>query len=132
MQSMNNLLKLKVAPILVLAGFLVSPVQASDLDTVGVTLLRAVTTNVNGAGVRVAQVEAGAPTWEINPNAVGQPTNLFTWIAGDSPYLLAPNMASTFPNSLGNESGHANAVGINFFGIPGGVATNVAHVDITK
>ena len=38
---------------------------AQDLDMVGVNLLRAVTTNVDGAGIRVAQVEAGSGTGPI-------------------------------------------------------------------
>src|ERR1017187_3300780 len=54
--------------------------RASNLDTIGVTLLRTVTTNINGAGIRVAQVEASSSSldFEVNPNVVGQPTNLFT------------------------------------------------------
>jgi hypothetical protein len=102
--------------------------RASNLDTIGVTLLRAVTTNVNGAGIRVGQAEAGAPYWEVNPGAVGQPTNLFTYFYGTSPYLSV-STANTFTNSLGLESGHANAVAGNFYGRSGGTATNVAHVD---
>jgi hypothetical protein len=102
--------------------------RASNLDTIGVTLLRAVTTNINGAGIRVGQAEAGAPYWEVNPGAVGQPTNLFTYFYGTSPYLSV-STANTFTNSLGLESGHANAVAGNFYGMSGGTATNVAHVD---
>lgn len=98
--------------------------HAGDLDTVGVTLLRATTTNLFGAGVKVAQVEAPFPGnfWEVNPFAVGQPTNLFT-------YFSADGTSSNYPNSLGLESGHANAVGGQFYGASSGVAPGVAHVN---
>jgi hypothetical protein len=101
-------------------------VHASNFDIIGVTLLWTVTTNVNGAGIRVAQPEANnGPTttnWQVNPGAVGQPANLFT-------YYSSGGSATTFPNALGAESGHADAVAGNFYGVPLGVATNVAHVD---
>ena len=100
--------------------------QAQYLDTIGVTLLWTVTTNVNGAGIHVAQPEANnGPTttnWQVNSSSFGQLTSLFT-------YYSSNGSATTFPNSLGAESSHADAVGINFYGIPNGVATNVAHVD---
>jgi hypothetical protein len=100
--------------------------HGSNLDTVGVTLLRAVTTNVNGAGIRVAQPEAGLsnnpPTWEINPANVGKPASLFTYIA-------YAGSATVYPNTLGTNSWHAEDVGNNFYGMPNGVATNIADVD---
>jgi len=103
------------------------PARASYLDDIGVTLLRAVTTNLNGSGIRVAQPEADEntnqpPPFEVNPAAVGQPASLFSYNSslGSSP---------AYPNSLGAESGHADWVAGAFYGLPGGVATNVAHVD---
>jgi hypothetical protein len=99
-------------------------VHAEHLDAIGVTLLRTVTTNVNGTGVRVAQPEAGAPDFEINPadSWVQQPVSLFT-------YISSSGTTNNFPNALGSESGHADNVASNFYGLPAGVATNVAHVD---
>ena len=109
---------------------------AQFFDQIGLTTLRAVTTNLNGSGVKVGQAEAGYPGFEVNPAFVGQPTNLFTWVAGSSPYLFPPSQTSTFTNSLGTESNHAGNVGNDFYGlatnaagIPYGVATNVAHVN---
>jgi hypothetical protein len=101
--------------------------RAQNLDAIGVTLLQAVTTNVNGAGIRVAQPEGGygtATNWEVNPGAggVGQPVSLFT-------YFSSSGTANSFPNAVGAESGHADTVAANFYGMSGGVATNVAHVD---
>ena len=99
--------------------------RASNLDTIGVTVLRAVTTNLAGAGVRVAQVEAGynlGTNWEVNPTGLGQPIGLFK-------YFGFGGSATNFPNSISSESGHAGAVAYYFYGVPGGVATNVAHVD---
>ena len=95
-----------------------------QLNAIGVALLRSVVTNADGSGIPVAQPEAGYPSFEVNPanSSVQQPTTLFT-------YLGSNGTASVFPNSLGTESGHADAVAANFYGLPGGVATNVAHVD---
>ncbi len=106
---------------------------ASNLDTIGVTLLRTMTTNLNGAGIRAGQPEAGygtATNWEVNPGAsgVGLPTNLFTYYYSASPYRTV-STANTFTNSLGLESGHADTVAANFYGLSGGVATNIPLVD---
>ena len=111
--------------ILILLGRMAA--RASNLDTIGVTLLRAVTTNINGAGIRVAQAEAGyetATNWQVNPSASGieQPVSLFT-------YYSTSGSNNYFPNAVGAESGHADAVAGNFYGMSGGVATNVTHVD---
>jgi len=93
-------------------------------DTLGLIPLRAITTNLNGSGVPVAQAEASAPAFEVNPtnSEVGQPTSRFTFINGTS-------TTSGFPNSLGSESVHSDNVGAVFYGMRFGVATNVAHVD---
>jgi Subtilase family len=115
--------------------------QAQYLDEVGVMALRAVTTNLAGAGIRVAQAEAnngdtngifhGTNSWEVSPVAVGQPTALFT-------YTSDYGTSTSFTNGVGDESTHADAVGIFFYGTTNqysadtsiaGVATNVAHVD---
>jgi hypothetical protein len=103
-------------------------IHASYLDTIGVTLLQMVTTNLNGSGVRVAQPEASGtnipPDFEVNPanGSVQQPVGLFAYIS---------NNVSTnyFPNNIGTESSHADTVASYFYGLPSGVSTNVAHVD---
>jgi hypothetical protein len=100
-------------------------VCASNLDTIGVTLLQTVMTNVNGAGIRVGQAEAGYGTttnWQVNPGTVGQLVSLFT-------YTSRNGTTNNCPNILGAESGHADAVAGNFYGVLPGVATNVVHVD---
>ena len=104
-------------------------VRAQNLDQIGVTLLRVMTTNLDGSGIRVAQPEANTDgntndpsAFEVNPSAAGQPTSLFT-------YTSSAGFANIFPNGVGAESGHADAVGGNFYGLPNGVATNVAQVD---
>jgi hypothetical protein len=110
------------------AGFLGAAAGAQDLGTIGVTLLRTVTTNLNGAGVRVAQPEGNngdngsTNSWEVNPANVAQPVALFTYTSG-------LGSSTSFPNSVGDWSSHADAVANNFYGISHGVATNVAHVD---
>jgi hypothetical protein len=95
-------------------------------DQIGVTALRAVTTNLNGAGIQVAQAEADVPVspiaFEVNPANVGQPVSLFT-------YFSANGSARVYPNTAGTNSWHAELVGNYFYGLPNGVATNVAQVD---
>src|SRR5208337_1052610 len=44
-------------------------------------------------------------------------------------YICSAGATNVFPNDMSSESGHADSVAGNFYGIPGGVATNVAHVD---
>jgi Subtilase family len=98
--------------------------------TIGLTPLRAITTNLDGSGVRVMQVEAQATTmppmgdWEVNPGnyQINLPVGKFTWFTTNA-------SSGTFPNGLGIDSGHADEVGGGFYGLPGGVSTNVSHID---
>lgn len=100
--------------------------HAQSGDPIGIYWLRTATTNLNGAGIRVAQPEGllsdPPPAWEVNPAIAGQPTNLFTYSSGSI-------FTNVFPNALGVESTHADRVGQLFYGIPDGAAMNVAHVD---
>lgn len=96
----------------------------ADIDTMGGTLLHQVDPTLQGAGVVVAQPEAengGTGQFEVTPSLVNQPTNLFTWISSNG-------VAGTFPNSVGSDSGHADGVAGNFYGVSTGVAQQVAHV----
>lgn len=104
--------------------FCCGPVSAALLDTIGVTPVRNEDASLTGAGIRVAQPEGSvAPSqWQVNPAAVAQPTSLFTWISGGG-------SSTTYPNALGQESGHANAVGYYFYGSAAGVAPGIASVD---
>jgi hypothetical protein len=109
--------------LLFLAG--VFSLQAGDLDTMGVTVLRQVDPTLNGSGVKVAQPEAPYPNdndFEVSPSFVGQPAGLFTYITTNG------GSFSGFPNGGGVESSHADLVGANFYGVFLGVATNVSHV----
>jgi hypothetical protein len=103
-----------------------SVAPSQSLDEIGVTALGTVTTNLNGSGIRVAQVEAetgtNPPAFEVTPAQQGQSTSLFT-------YLSSAGTASTFPNTVGADSAHADYVASLFYGRGGGVATNVAKVD---
>ncbi len=97
-------------------------------DLIGLTLLRNTTTNINGAGIRVGQAEANLGTnpaasiFEVNPTNVNQPNSLFT-------YISQSGIANVYTNNVGSNSWHADNVGQVFYGLPNGVATNVAHVD---
>lgn len=99
--------------------------RASSLDIIGLMVLRATTTNLDGTGIPVLQVEAEASTstdWEVNPGAVGFPTNDFI-------YYNTNGSANSYPNALGTESWHGDSVGARFYAYPGGVATNVVQVN---
>src|SRR5271154_4200148 len=84
-KAMNKLSRRQALLALIFFGFFCESTRAQNLDIIGVTLLRTVATNVDGSGIRVAQPEAGLDTnnppmiWEVNPAAVGQPANLFTY-----------------------------------------------------
>ena len=121
---MNSLFSKTIFSAIVAVIFLQPPARAQFLDQIGVTALRAVTTNLNGAGVRVAQPEGSFPglAFEVNPAAVGQPVGLFT-------YGSDLGTAYVYTNNVGANSWHADGVGQIFYGLPGGIATNVAHVD---
>lgn len=114
----------KIITLLFLAGAVSLP--AGDLETIGVTVLRQVDPTLTGSGVKVAQPEGSSPggsDYQVNPGYVGQPVSWFTYISTNG------TIATGFPNSAGVESGHADAVGMHFYGTPGGTATNVSHVD---
>ncbi len=113
-------------PVLLLTFFLYFSVRGSVYDQIGLTTLQAITTNLNGTGVRLAQPEAelsdNPPAFEINPVDVGQPVSLFT-------YISALATANTYPNDAGTNSNHAEGVGGRIYGFPSGMATHLAHVD---
>ncbi len=118
-------------PIAVILTFeLVMPAESQTefQNAIGIPALRAVTTNLNGAGIRVAQPEAnqngGNPPYafEVSPAYVGQPTNLFT-------YYSRLGSATGFTNGVGVESSHGDSVAGIFYGAASGTATNLAHVD---
>jgi hypothetical protein len=104
--------------------------SAVHADTIGLSQLRAIQPGLNGSGIRVAQVEgpegAGVfpPDFEVNPPSVNvnQSPSLFT-------YYSSNGVSTTFNDSVGSESFHADDVASDFYGIPFGVATNVSHVD---
>jgi hypothetical protein len=97
-------------------------------DIIGLNVLRATTTNLDGTGIPVAQVEAqqleGNNDWEVNPSnsGINLPVSDFTWYNTNA-------TATMFPNPLGIESGHGDEVGSEFYGLPDGVSTNVLHID---
>lgn len=121
-------MRVRLIFIFVISALFCGAAAAQDLKVIGVPLLRTMATNLNGSGVRVAQVEAGQDTnnppvfWEVEPSAAGQPTNLFTYFSQDG-------SSSSYTNSLGRKSDHADSVAQDFYGISSGIATNVAHVD---
>ena len=92
----------------------------------GVPEFRAVTTNLDGSGITVAQPEASLTTdmltWEVNPAISAQTNVLFAYTTFDG-------TTNGFPNDVGFESEHADAVGNIFYGAAYGIAPGVARVD---
>ncbi|MEP6663506.1 MAG: hypothetical protein ABJC04_07555, partial [Verrucomicrobiota bacterium] len=121
---MNTLFPFQKSILIGILAFGIFTVRATDLDSLGFTLLRTVDPSLTGAGISVAQPEASQTSldYEVNPAAVGQPANLFT-------YFSSSGISSKFPNAVGTESSHADGVGGNFYGTDHGVAPGVAHVD---
>ena len=70
---MNPLIRQTILLAGLLTGIFGVSARAQNLDQIGVTLLRTQTTNLDGSGIRVAQPEASAPAFEVNPASVGQP-----------------------------------------------------------
>jgi hypothetical protein len=103
--------------------------RAGTLDTIGVTQLRSTDASLTGSNVFVAQPESPssdtAQDFEVNPTATQHLPALFTYLSGSGD-------TSAFPNTIGNESGHANEVGQLFYGESNGVAPNVKHVNNFK
>lgn len=120
-----------ILPLFALAIAIAPLVRAQiDYEQIGLAPLRREQPSLTGAGIPVGHVEApetGDPApyhFEVNPanSTVSQPTSLFTWISG-------LGTATTFPNSIGIESGHADLVGSVFYGASSlGVAPGVQHV----
>lgn len=120
-------LSLRVAITLTFASIFFSA-TAATLDTIGVNLLRAVTTNLNGSGIRVAQVEGieadgSPPHFEVNP--------AFPDVNSTALFIFHSDLgiATNYPNSVGVQSYHALSVGQAFYGSTFGVATNLSQVD---
>src|SRR5215470_2551580 len=93
--------ELNLLLVLALIG-LASTTYASKLDTIGLTLLRATTTNLDGSGVGIAQIEAqisnSSPApFEVNPTNAGHPAANFTYYVGP-PAALTPASANSYPN----------------------------------
>lgn len=98
--------------------------RAQNLNEIGATLLSATTTNLNGAGLRVAQAEAEVATnaWEVDPTPTGQPVSKFS-------YFSSSGSSTTYPNTVGTNSWHAGFVADDFYSISSGIATNIGHID---
>ncbi|MEA3189175.1 MAG: hypothetical protein QOD99_3005 [Chthoniobacter sp.] len=115
------------------AAFLLLAFTAAAQDSIGLNALRALDPTLSGSGVNVAQAEASfgpdanngnRPIFEVSPATVGQPNSLFVYTSGSGTATGVPP-----PNAAGSESGHADAVGNNFYGGSAGVAPGVARVD---
>ncbi len=100
--------------------------QASDLDEIGVTTLRALHPELTGAGVIVAQPEAdeGGGRYQVDPAISGQPSEKFTYYDTAHPYSGA---GAGFVPALA--SGHANVVSANFYGLTAGASPGIEAIE---
>jgi hypothetical protein len=99
----------------------------AERETMGITLLHQVDPSLQGTGIPAGQVEGdngAVGEWEVNPSDanVNQPAGLFTWTSSSG-------TTNTYPNSVGTDSGHADFVAGDFYGVPNGVAQQVSHVN---
>ena len=115
----------RCAAFLVLAVLgVAAPAWADDNETIGVTALRRERPSLDGSGIPVVQSEAPEGTGKFEANPVINPYASFTWYS-------ASGSATNFPNSVGLESVHGNAVGHTFYSYSPdvGIATRVPTVD---
>ncbi len=121
----NTSESLLLAPLWLLAGLWIAMTtfsgRAQFVDPIGLRLLRTISPGLDGSGVRIAQPEAAAPGWQVNP-AVGRPGIIFR-------FEDKTGFSTNFPNPLSTESGHANAVADRLFGALNGVAPGIAALD---
>src|SRR3954451_3458441 len=85
-----------------------SPALADD--PIGISGLRHLDPGLTGAGVSVAQVEASIPGWQTNPGAINPLGCQMSWVCGSG-------CSTNFPNTLGDESSHADEVGRQCFSV---------------
>src|SRR5262245_61142611 len=83
---------------------------------IGIAPLRALQPTLLGSNVIVGQVEVAITNAarQVNPVAVGLPTSRFTWNSSGG-------SSTAYPNALGIESSHADAVGGLFYSANDGV-----------
>jgi hypothetical protein len=91
-------------------------VWSSDADTIGATALQQADPTLTGAGIAVIQAEADVATntFEASP-AVGLSSTVFTYINSSG------SIATSFPNSVGAESWHADNVASSLAAIAPGI-----------
>ena len=115
-----------VKRLFLLAACLLCFTAAAQYDPVGLTLLRTAATNVDGTGIAVGQAEASLTqdllTWGSEPGKRRSAGTFFFT------YESAAGTTNVYPNTLGLIPWHADDVANNFYGIPNGIATNVAHM----
>lgn len=112
---------------------LAAQLQASNLDDIGLTTLRARDASLDGSGVTVAQVEASySGGWQTDPDDVGLDSSIFSYFTTDTDDSDDTN--SEYPDgmafSTSLESSHANNVGSHFFGSSSGVAPGVTAIQV--
>lgn len=125
---MSPLRRLPLTVLAFLAGVHAGFAQGSD--PIGLNALRAYDPTLTGSGVVVAQAEAlygGPDDYEVNPTAVGQSPGKFFYTGTDG------STSTTFSDSVGQESSHADQVGDIFYGDndtsnPEGVAPGVSKI----
>jgi hypothetical protein len=110
-------------------------VRGSDLDTVGITALRAVRPDLVGTGVSVAQIEATTYNNPSDPNNTMPYDPQYDADNFETSPTINPSTPITYVNKLGTvtttftssqESLHADLVAANLFGTTTGAAPGIA------
>lgn len=104
---------------------------SQNLDIIGWTDLNAREPLLNGAGVTLAQAEAGT-AWQPGPDAAGQSSSLFTYFSSDATYPVDtgdPEYPTKWEFNPSLQSGHANAVASAYFNANNGVARSPAGIE---
>jgi hypothetical protein len=110
-------------PLLAVALIVAARAAFGQSLDMGIPELNQLNPALTGSGIVVAQAEAlygGTNAFEVNPAVVGQPAGKFIYTD------LNGSVSTTFNSS--DESGHAEAVGGNFYGSSGGVAPGVSEI----
>jgi len=112
-------------------ALIVHTATAGNLDDIGFTDLKTRDASLDGSGVTVAQVEA-ASNWQTDPADMGLSSSIFSYFTTDLDDTdeINTEYPDGFEFSQSLESGHANNVGLNFFGTSAGVAPGVEAIQV--
>ena len=126
----NLYYKLPITLLLCTSNLLV----ATERDTIGHTDLIAREPDLDGSGLRVAQIEAPLSNGQYQPNpaSASQNSSKFSYFDSDTPFSLLDRLLGRLPTpgiyESSKQSGHANSVANNYYDFNTGIATDVDEI----